>query len=49
MEEVITSAIGAQLGNDKSGFRIVNVGSERISHKYYSFEDVPLKVSLSET
>lgn len=42
LELVVTSAIGAQLGNDKSGFRIVKVFEDSIQHKYYSLDQVPL-------
>ncbi|CAK9300332.1 unnamed protein product [Gordionus sp. m RMFG-2023] len=38
LEIVITSAIGRQLGDDKSGFRLVKVYPDRITHKYLSFE-----------
>jgi len=41
MELVVTSAVGAQIGNDGHGFRIVNVGQKSISHRYYKLEDVP--------
>jgi len=38
MEDVVTSAIGAQLGNDKSGFRIVTVSHDKITHEYVNLE-----------
>ena len=34
IEVVVTSAIGAQLGEDKHGFRIVNVTEDEIRHEY---------------
>ncbi len=43
MEEVVTTAIGAPLRNDSSGFRVVNVFEDRISHKF-----VPFFASLQE-
>jgi hypothetical protein len=46
MEIVTTSAVGFQLGNDKSGFAIVKVFKDKIEHKYYSLEDVPTTVNL---
>ena len=46
LEVVVTSAIGEQLGNDKSGFRIVQVFEDSIQHKYYSLDDVPLNNNI---
>lgn len=46
MELVVTSAIGAQCGNDKSGVRIVKVLNESIEHEYYAMQDIPCKVEL---
>ena len=34
MELVVTSAVGSQLGQDKNGFRVVEVTEKEISHKY---------------
>ena len=43
IEEVVTSAIGAPLGDDPSGFRIVSVNESAISHDYVPIhESVPL-------
>lgn len=44
LELVVTSAIGAQLGSDKSGFRMVKVTQESIEHKYFPFEESPIKI-----
>lgn len=46
LELVITSAIGAQCGKDKSGARIVKVFESKIEHKYYAMEDLPNVISL---
>lgn len=46
MELVVTSAIGAQCGNDKSGIRIVKVYENSIEHQYYAMSDIPLKIEL---
>lgn len=46
LELVVTSAIGAQLGSDKSGFRVVKVHEDKISHEYFALEDVPKQVIL---
>ena len=35
---VVSSAVGCQLGSDKSGYRIVNVKNDQITHQYYSVE-----------
>lgn len=37
MEQVVTTAIGAPLRNDPSGFRVVNVFEDRISHEFVPF------------
>jgi hypothetical protein len=47
MEIVTTSAVGFQLGEDKSGFAIVKVFQDKIEHKYYALEDVPTIVDLA--
>jgi hypothetical protein len=36
IECVVTSAVGAQLGNDKHGYRIVKVDENQIIHEYIS-------------
>ena len=46
MELIITSAVGAQLGNDQHGFRIVKVTDDTITHKYHTLENVPETVSF---
>jgi len=38
IEVVVSSAVGCQLGSDKSGYRIVNVKNDQITHQYYSVE-----------
>lgn len=44
LQLVVTSALGAQLGTDESGLRVVHVKEDRIEHKYYSVEDIPERV-----
>lgn len=46
MELVVTSAIGAQLGNDGHGFRIVKVREDKIEHQYHTLDNVPKVVGL---
>lgn len=46
MELIVTSAIGAQLGNDGHGLRIVKVLDESIQHNYYQLKDIPETVVL---
>lgn len=46
LESVVTSAIGCQLGNNKSGFRIVKVQDEKITHEYYDFDSCPKIVNF---
>lgn len=46
MELVVTSAIGAQLGDDPHGMRIVKVFEDCIQHKYHGLDDMPSTVTL---
>lgn len=46
LELIVTSAIGKQLGQDKSGFRIVRVLEDSIEHKYYSLDEVPTDIQI---
>lgn len=39
IEVVVTSAVGAQLGNDKHGFRIVDVHEDHVKHEYVAVSD----------
>ena len=47
LEQIITSAIGQQLGDDASGMRLVRVSKEKIEHKYYGLEGFPETISLN--
>ena len=47
-EMVVTSAVGLQMGNEKSGMRIVRVFEDNIDHKYYEFDDFPTEISLDQ-
>ena len=46
MEVIVTSAIGAQLREDKSGLRIVKVLENEINHQYYELDNIPQLVNL---
>jgi len=46
MEMITTSAVGRPLGTDASGFRLVKVYENHISHQYYSLDSVPSQVTL---
>lgn len=46
MDVVTTSAIGGQLGVDKSGARIVKVLDNKIQHQYYAIEELPLRTEF---
>lgn len=46
LELVVTSAVGCQLGTDKSGFRVVKLDDNFIKHKYYAFQDAPKSVQF---
>ena len=48
LEMVTSSAIGCQIGNDKSGMRIVRIFEDRLDHKYYGFDDFPKEISLKK-
>lgn len=39
LEVIVTTAVGAQLGNDKHGYRLVNVDENEITHSYISVTD----------
>lgn len=41
LEMVTTGPVGRPLGNDPSGFRIVNFDAGRVSHQYYSLDSIP--------
>ena len=47
LEMITTSAVGKPLGNDPSGFRIVQVYEDRIEHAYYGLDEVPPIVRLT--
>ncbi len=44
MPMVATSAVGMQLGDDESGYRVVKVLQDRIDHNYYPFGSGPERV-----
>ena len=46
IELVVTSAVGAQLGSDKSGIRLVRMLETGIEHKYYALDDIPDRVDI---
>lgn len=46
MEVVVTTAIGAQMGWDQSGVRLVRVLEDSIEHDYYAMKDVPCEIKL---
>jgi 3',5'-cyclic AMP phosphodiesterase CpdA len=48
LELVATGPVGKPLGDDPSGFRIVEVYADRLKHKYCGFDDVPERVELGE-
>lgn len=49
LELVITSAVGAQLGSDDQGYRVVRVTDSAIEHKYHTLEmniTIPPEIAL---
>lgn len=49
LEEVVTSAVGAQLGECQQGFRLVRVLEDRLLHQYYALGTAPTHVHLPNT
>lgn len=46
LEMVTTGPVGKPLGIDPSGFRIVTVRGDSVSHRYYSLDSLPGRVPL---
>lgn len=46
MPVTITTAMGAQLGDDTPGLRIVKVLEKEVEQVFYSLEDLPTKIDL---
>lgn len=46
IEMVTTGPVGKPLGKDPSGFRIVKISGNRVSHQYYELDQVPNHVVL---
>ena len=46
LQLVVTSAVGAPLGADKSGLRIVRVQENAVLQDYYAIEDIPQEIQL---
>ena len=46
LELVVTSAVGGQLGDDKSGVRLVWVRESGVEHQYFGLEELPARVDL---
>lgn len=41
LEMITTGPVGRPLGADSSGFRIVNVNGDQVSHNYYALDSLP--------
>ncbi len=46
IEMITTGPVGRPLGVDSSGFRIVNVNGDLVSHKYYTLDSLPKSIDL---
>lgn len=46
MEMVTTGPVGKPLGKDPSGFRIVKVSGNKVSHQYYELDHIPGQIVL---
>jgi hypothetical protein len=38
IQQVVTSAVGCQLGEDESGYRVVQVQEDKITHEYINIK-----------
>jgi len=45
-ELTVTSALGKQLGKDKSGLRIVKVYPDKVISEYYDLDNIPVNITL---
>jgi 3',5'-cyclic AMP phosphodiesterase CpdA len=48
LEMVTTGPVGKPLGADPSGFRIVTVRGDSVTHRYYSLDSIPGSISLKQ-
>jgi len=50
LEQVVTSAVGRQLGKERSGFRVVSVFPQKggIRHEYFALDEMPGAAALQE-
>ncbi|XP_033108683.1 serine/threonine-protein phosphatase CPPED1-like [Anneissia japonica] len=46
LELIVTSAVGCQMGDQKSGFRVVTVNEKDIQHQYYELDQIPVNIKL---
>lgn len=49
IEQVVTTAVGAQWRDDKSGIRVVKVTRDAVNHKFYDLDSIPTRVSLLDS
>lgn len=49
MDMITTGPVGRPLGKDPSGLRIVRVHETFIQHQYYSMDDMPMSIDLTES
>ncbi len=45
LEMITTGPVGKPLGADSSGFRIVSVNRDKITHHYYSLDSIPAAIN----
>jgi len=46
LELVTTCAIGAPMGEDPSGLRVVKMYEDNVIHTYYSLEQIPNSITI---
>ncbi|WP_354335418.1 metallophosphoesterase [Pedobacter sp. CG_S7] len=48
IEMVTTGPVGKPLGKDPSGFRIISINGNKVTHKYYNLDSIPDQATLSQ-
>jgi len=48
MEMVTTGPVGKPLGKDPSGFRIISVNGNKVTHQYYNLDSIPDQIVVGQ-
>jgi 3',5'-cyclic AMP phosphodiesterase CpdA len=46
LQMVTTGPVGKPLGADSSGFRIITINKEKVQHRYYRLDSIPVTIKL---